>query len=266
MNQCFLCHKRVFKGRFSMRTLKIFIFSILLALASGEVSRAQETILTLGTLNWEPYVGEKLENDGFISEIVRESFRRAGIQIKIRYMPWARVIKELEKGSIDAAYPAYFSKERSKKFGVSKPFASSRLGFYKKKNIEVPYKKLEDLKSYRIGVVRGYLNSKEFDDAKYLKKDAVNSDLANLRKLLKGRLDLVVIDESTSKFLIKTNFPAKLNELEFLEPPLEEKPLYLLFSKKHSNFQKLLAGFNHGLNIIVKDGTRNKIIKYHKLD
>ncbi|MER8149753.1 hypothetical protein ABS241_20405, partial [Acinetobacter baumannii] len=59
------------------------------------------------------------------------------------------------------------------------------------------WQQLEDLAPYRIGVVEGYVNTREFDTLmvnKRLNTFAVDEDLLNLRKLQRNRLDLAVID------------------------------------------------------------------------
>ena len=154
---------------------------------------------------------------------------------------------------------------RASLFALSESFAKSRLGFYKKKKTQIFFKKLSDLSPYRIGVVRGYVNTKEFDQAKFLIKDFAKSDKANLKKLLKGRLDLIIVDHVTAQFILNSSFPNEKEFLEFLEPPLEEKGLHLALSRKNLNFEEILKGFAEGLKSIVKDGTKDKIINKHNL-
>lgn len=61
--------------------------------------------------------------------------------------------------------PEYYSEDLKKDFILSAPFPEA-LGLFKKdKNIQ--FKKIDDLKPYSIGVVRGYVNTAEFDAAAY---------------------------------------------------------------------------------------------------
>jgi len=218
---------------------------------------------SLATLHWEPYVGRDLKNYGFTSEIVTEAFRRVGYEVTVTFMPWARVIQEVKRKKYDAAYPAYYSDERARVFALSRPFAQGPLVFYKRKAAKISFKTLQDLKPYRIGVVRGYVNSPAFDAADYLKKEFTNSDESNLRKLLKGRIDLVVIDKYTAEHLIKRAIPEGLNQLESLEPYLQVKQLYLAVSRRVSGYQQMLEAFNYGLRQITEDGSIKKIMKKH---
>ena len=110
-------------------------------------------------------------------------------------------------------------------------------------------------------MVRGYANSPEFDAADFLKKDVANSDLVNLKKLLTKRVDLIVIDELLAKYLSNKSLKEGMEQLEFMEPPLEVKPVYLLVSKKINGGEEIVKEFNAGLQAISEDGTLNKIIR-----
>ncbi len=222
---------------------------------------SEEHIVKLATLDWPPYVGKDLPKYGFTTAIVSEAFKRAGYEVKIDFMPWARVLQEAEAGQYDAAYPEYYSEERVKTFFLSESFAVGPLGFYKRKADNIIYTKLEDLKPYRIGVVLGYTNTPEFDAADYLQKDAVNSDEQNLRKLLLGRVDLIVIDKFVGQYIIKTSIPEAADALEFINPPLLEQPLYVIFSRQAAGSEQKLQAFNAALKTMREDGTLERILK-----
>ena len=88
---------------------------------------------------------------------------------------------------------------------------------------KISFSSLKDLIPYKIGVVRGYVNTKEFDAADYLNKDEANDDLTNFRKLLKNRVDLVIADKFVGKYVMETNLADDVDKIEFIEPPLENK-------------------------------------------
>ena len=238
----------------------------LLILCLGTTGFAANKTLSLATLEWKPYVGKKLMNYGFTSEIVTKAFKRVDYSVTVDFMPWARVLHEVLKGKYDAAFPAYYSDKRAKTYALSNSFAEGPLVFCKKKDVNISYKSLQDLKPYRIGVVRGYVNTPEFDAADYLKKDLANSDEINLRKLVKGRIDLVVIDKFTAHHILRTTIPESVDTIEFVKPWLQAKPLYLAVSRKIKGHQQIVKDFNHGLKQIAEDGTIRKIMKKHGFD
>lgn len=224
---------------------------------------ADAPTVTLATLNWEPYVNEEVVDGGFTTEIVRQAFERAGYQVDITYMPWIRVLSEVENGAFDAMYPAYYSESRSRVYALSTPIASGPLVLCKLADRPLRYRSLEDLKPFRIGVVRGYVNTADFDNAHYLDKRIVNSDKQNLLKVLTGRIDLAVVDMYTAQQIIDTAIPQAKGKLDFMKPPLEVKPLYVGFSKNRDGYRQRLEAFNQALREMINEGLVQKIYNEH---
>lgn len=230
-----------------------------LVLISWALPVGGEEHLSLVTLNWAPYVGEDLPHQGFTTEIVTRVFKRAGYRVHINFMPWARVLRLVARGDADAMYPAYHSTERARVYALSDPFARSYLVLYKRVEDDITYTSLRDLEGYRIGVVRGYVNAPAFDKAQYLQKEPTDSDESNLRKLLKGRIDLAVIDRYTARHLIDTRLPHAADRLLPLDPPLQIKPLYLGVSKQIPAYRTIVADFNRALSEISAAGVLEDI-------
>ncbi|MCA9974649.1 MAG: ABC transporter substrate-binding protein, partial [Anaerolineales bacterium] len=111
------------------------------------------------------------------------------------------------------------------------------------------------------------LNLREdpFKAADYLQKEAAERDEQNLRKLMLNRLDLVVVDQFVAESVI-AQIPEAEDSLEFLSPPLDVKPLYLILSRNTENSAQKLADFNEGLRQIIADGTVAKIMEKHGLN
>ncbi|MGE5583823.1 MAG: substrate-binding periplasmic protein [Bacillota bacterium] len=217
--------------------------------------------VSLATLDWPPYIGEKLANNGYVAEIVRKAYEKVGYRININFMPWNRALLDSQNGKYDGLFPEYFSEERKIDFVYSDPYPGGPLGFYKRKDQKISYKTLADLKPYTIGIVTEYVNTAEFDAASYLRKEGTFSDSSNLQKLYNRRVQLIVIDKLVADYIIKTEFPQYAAELEFMEPPLETKPLYIAFSKKAKDYRQKLNDFNAGLKQITKDGTLKAILE-----
>lgn len=217
--------------------------------------RADPPRVQLATLDWKPYVSEELPNGGLTTEVVREAFRRAGFRVEIHVMPWIRVLAEVEKGSFDAMYPAYHSKTRARVYALSDPIATGPLVLCKRSDRSIRYRSFEDLKPFRIGVVRGYVNTPEFDAADDLQKEIVNSDKQNLLKVLTGRIDLAVIDKYTARHIIETTIPRAKGKLDFLEPPLEVKTLHVGFCRERRGCFERLKAFNRALDEMKRDGS-----------
>lgn len=219
--------------------------------------------IVLGSLDWEPYIGQKLQGQGWVAEVVRAAFKRSGVDIDIAFKPWARVVYEAKNGTSDGYFPEYYSDELKKNFVLSDPFPGGPLGFFKRKGDPITFTDLKSLTPYKIGVVRGYVNTADFDSATFLKKDEAKDDLTNIKKLLAKRIDLMVADQYVGLYLLEQNMPDKMGQIEFISPPLEEKDLYVCISKKTNDYQTKIEKFNAGLKQIQADGTFNAIMKKH---
>lgn len=229
----------------------------------------------LATLEWEPYISPKAGDNGYVAEVVREAFKRANYSVEITFLPWARAVAETEYGDFDGVFPEYLSESRAEKYVFSDPFPGGPVGLYKRMDNtavysvspqEDPTRALFDLQAYRFGVVRGYINTAEFDQASILKKDVVTSDTTNLMMLYNGRVDFIFIDKLTAEYIIHSQFPHYREELEFMLPAFASKSLHIAFSKQAVELERKVNAFNSGLQQITKDGTLAEIIRTHGLE
>ena len=231
-----------------------------------------EKIVTLATLDWAPYIGQDLPDKGYVYEIVVAAFEKSGYKTEISFFPWARAVNTVELGETDVLFPEYYDDTRKKTCVYSDPFPGGPVGLFKQKSMNEQWsadpqteqtKALQSLKNYKFGVVRGYINTEEFDKATFLIKEEVASDEMNLKKLFGKRIDFIFIDKLVANHLIKTKYPQYSGKLEFMEPAMEEKQLYLAFSKKAAGYKVKLKAFNNGLKEITANGTLKKIMEKH---
>jgi polar amino acid transport system substrate-binding protein len=227
-----------------------------------DISAASKQIILAAT-EYSPYYGERLPNQGVITEIIREAFKQAGYDVKIKFLPWKRALEMTRQGDFNALYTAWYRKEREQWFGFSDPLPiANEIGFYKRKNLKISYRTIEDLRPYKIGIVRGYSNPAEFDKAK-LDTEEVTEDRLNIQKLAVGRIDLALIDKIIGQHIIDTELPESAQKLEWLNPPLKIDNQYLMFSKKFDDYQEEIADFNRGLRQIIEAGIVKAIITKH---
>lgn len=234
---------------------------ILLALSSLGLADP----ITLTSCDWEPYTGANMPNYGFTAEIINSAMKSVGHEVSFVFYPWKRAMHETKKGRAHGLFSAYYSKDRAAAFALSEPYAYSELMLCAKKGRNIIFRSIEDLRPYRIGVVAGYANTPEFDDAQYLLKDEAPSDLLNVKKLLENRVDLIVVDRYVAVYHVK-NSPAiqyTVNDLSFISPPLKKQPIYIMFSKAVPEYQRYVAEFNKGLENIRADGTYEEILLKH---
>ena len=249
-------------SRFIQR-LSVFILSwVLFGFMPSSIAAAPKKV-TLAATEYPPYYGELLPNQGVITEIVREAFKHAGYEVKVKFLPWKRALEMTRQGEFNALFTAWYREKREQWFGFSDPLPiANEIGFYKRKDRNISYRTLEDLRPYKIGIVRGYSNPLEFEQAK-LDTEEVTEDRLNIQKLAVGRIDLALIDKIIGQHIIDTELPESAQKLEWLDPPLKIDNQYLIFSKKFGDYREKIADFNRGLRQIIEAGIVKAIISKH---
>lgn len=221
---------------------------------------AKETI-TLATLEWPPYTGSTLEGKGYASILVKEVFKRSNIEVNIEFYQWSRTIGLAKSGKVDGYFPEYFSKEVQSFALLSDPFPGGALGFFKLRNRDIRFTSLQDLRHYTIGTVKGYTNTKELDQSDDLVKEPVKDDLTNLRKLIAGRIDLMVGDELVGNHLIQSYTPEMRDKIEFINTTLDDSmDLFVCFPINRPRSAFYLRQFNKGLQEMKKDGSLYELL------
>ena len=249
-----------------MKTVtRIFLIgSIITVVLTGGV-HAQRTIL-LSSINWEPYTGEHLPNHGFFSEIVATAFSRVGYEVEYQYRSWARALKEAKEGDVNGVMDAYWKPEREAYLSYPDVVCRVQEVFIALSNHPISYSgSLADLKGYTIGVLHASAQAEELK-ASGVMIEAIDHQVQNIKKLLKGRIDAMLIPR-----LIFFYHAARLDDqfdaskVKVLKPPYKTYDMYVAFSKKHPEFRQLTTEFNRGLRLIKADGTYSQILDRHQI-
>lgn len=145
------------------RTLSVFLF--LFAAANLFSQNAGETLI-LGTVeNLPPYsYYEEGKLTGLDIEVVKILFHHIGRDIKIRPLPWARVLAELKSGDIDGAFSFYYSPGRESYAVYMGPVHFDNLGIMVRKGSEFSYQDITDLYGKSVVKGRGVFISRDFDN------------------------------------------------------------------------------------------------------
>ncbi len=224
---------------------------------SSALVMAQEKVVRVATLDWPPYTGKDLPKGGATTDVVRAAFKKVGYQVEVEYRPWKRAIDMAAKGADDviAYFPGYHCQHRSGFVG-SEPLGNGPLGLAEHADAPITWKTLDDLadQQLKIGTVLGYANTDAFDakvGTGYILAVPSNDDLTNLKKLIKRRIDAVVIDKLVLEYLKATDasLTGGADKLRFDETPLEDKTLYLCFRDDETG-RPLRHIFNAGLEQI----------------
>lgn len=191
--------------RFALATL------ICLALSTG--AQAETKTLRIATGEYEPFTGENLPDHGVVNARVKQIADAAGFAVEFHYMPWKRTLKSTQAGKYDAtSYWTYLS-DRNADFIHVGPVQRDELIILVRNDSSLrDWTALEDFTGLKIGMVPGYSYTQEFLDLGAngtLTLSEAPSDEVNLRKLLAGRIDAFLIDQTTGWDLISRLFSAE---------------------------------------------------------
>jgi polar amino acid transport system substrate-binding protein len=221
-------------------------------------ARAAEPVQLVST-EYPPYMGAALPNGGITVDIVTRAFRRAGYEPTVTFRPWARALEEAKDGQYDGVVFVWRSPDRAKWLAFSDALPTNQIGLYKLKSEAIPFHTLADLRPYLIGVGRGYANPAAFEAAGLNTENGLD-DGENLRKLAAHRLDMVLIDRGVAAYLLGTSLARFADELEWIDPPIEEQVQYLGMPFNRPGSAAKLEAFNRALAMLHADGTIGNLL------
>ncbi|MFY8119693.1 MAG: substrate-binding periplasmic protein [Roseateles sp.] len=161
-------------------------------LAQGGGLRLQGFTENLPPLNYE----EGGQARGFSVELARLICAEAGLSLDVQVMPWVRAMQSAAQQPASLLFSLTRTPERESQFQWVGPISPRRVMVYRlSRRQDLQPASLKELKNLRIGVVRDSAAARLLQ-AEGLGEDQLElglDDATNLRKLLVGRMDLIVL-------------------------------------------------------------------------
>jgi polar amino acid transport system substrate-binding protein len=161
------------------------------------------------SVGWEPYApytyaDDKGEVTGADIEMIETIAQEIGCSVELVELPWARILKEVENGTLDASTSTSWTQDRSAWAWFSEPYRETEIAIYVRRGearrfelaslADVPEQRL------RLGVIVDYFYGKELaelagdpDYAAWL--DGAPDYATNIRKLINGRIDGFLVED-----------------------------------------------------------------------
>ena len=233
------------------------LFLIILFLFSSVPVSFAETIILGAENDWVPYANQ--DGTGMSNDIVLAAYKAVGIDVKFQVGPYNRLLKMVRNGGILGAFnvPKERSNEKEYIFGKT-PLFTALSAYYHNSEKPLSVTRKEDLiNGEKVGVVFDYGYGDFFSNNNRITKIEVRSDLLNLRKLAKGRLDATILYDKTAQKLIKEN---RLNGKIVKAFDSETADIYVAFSKTFPKARHYADKLDEGIAIIKVNNTYKKII------
>lgn len=196
---------------------------------------------------------------GMDIEILQLAAKKAGIDIDIRFVPWARAEEMVKAGTADAIFSLFDTPEREKFLSFpSVNLGSEKNVIFANKSYQGSPAALSDLKGMTIGTCVGYSYGPVFDADTSVIKDESNDTETLFRKLDGGRYQFVVANQVVGLYTIAK---LGLKNIRTLDIDLGVAPLFIGFSRSSPKGQEFLAKLQAAMIALQKSGDLDAIRK-----
>lgn len=197
---------------------------------------------------------------GIDIEILKEIYSRKGYKIVFEITPWNTAMRMVKEGVVDLIPNIAKTPERSAFMSFSQSYRNQEtFNFYGLKGKKM-IRTLDDLKGMRVGVLEGYSYFGAFDQLKTIQRDESVSELVMIEKLMKGQIDVFIIDQYTGHYLIKEKKMngALVEKQSYVESHATKDVTNMGYSRAYEA-STLIQIFEAGYRELVQDGTLEKI-------
>lgn len=235
-------------------------------LMNKDKPRDDSTII-VATSPYEPYFiynENTKEISGMDYDLIQEIFKESNYKVEFKIVPWDTSIKMVKAGLSDILPAISYDKTRENYLKFSDSYRyESPYGFYTSKDHSTKVNQLSDLEGKRIGVISGYTYFAELYQLN-IKIEESNKEDILFKKLLKGQLDIVVLEMESGDYQVKKlemeNLIRKESYVFILKNPVKT---YLGFGtvKSHALICDI---FNKKIKIMQENGRLQKIADKYK--
>jgi polar amino acid transport system substrate-binding protein len=217
-------------------------------------------------VGWEPYApytfaDKRGEVTGADIELIRTLAGEVGCALEFAELPWARILREIELGTLDVSTSTSWTVERTAWAWFSEPYRETEMAIYVRRD-EVERFELKSLadiapQRFRLGVITDYYYGDEYrslaEDPRYAPWiDGATDYATSIRKLTSGRIDGYLVEDVQV-------MEAELARLGLTDSvaryplPIKGEQLRFMFSRKTVD-QEIVAAINAALERMRADG------------
>ncbi|WP_283710862.1 substrate-binding periplasmic protein [Pseudoalteromonas prydzensis] len=232
---------------------------LILLLSTFTVWAETEQITIAAEDSWPPYANA--DGIGLANEIITAAFATQNIEVEFHVYPYARVLHYLDTAAYVAGFNVPIDAVTKQKYLLGDtPLYEAFSAYYQNTEQPLEIVNREQFNGQSVGVVRGYGYGQHHLDL--IAKNAItiadaNTDSANVKRLMMGRLDSALIFIKVANLLQRQQVLPKEVQLAFIN---EGTDIYLAFSRNHPDAMRLQKKFELGLQEIISTGERDSIL------
>lgn len=229
-------------------------------------SQTQAVEVMLDANESPPFWSIELPYDGMCGEIVHAISSEVGLNSYIRFFPLTRLIED--DSNNDLGNPQFYMASQDFEAVIPVAIYNTAVFYHKPKHDKKPsFRNLEDLKGYKIGVLKGTLaNFSKFEKAGISFEESYTQK-SLFKKLKRGRVDLVVEIELLGRNMIKKLYPEEAEDFAAEAIPGSAAPIAILLDDDYPDATVIGDQYRLGLSRIIDNGRYQKILdKYYEAD
>lgn len=225
------------------------------------VFAAAQTLNLLVEDDWYPYAAMRYgKAEGMAVDIVQEAYRAVGVSVSFQSMPYARCMRLTEIGRYAGCFNSLKDATTEPVFLFGQqPLFTATIGIYAYAD-NPQAMAVRSLAGKRVGLTNGYTYGSEVEQDRKMIKEYAGSDLANLRKLGRKRLDYALVYTRVADYLV-AHYPQDLERRVVRVGTVIETPLYLSFSRVSPRAEAAMRQLDRGMMVLQQNGKYQQILK-----
>ena len=228
--------------------------------AAESADTAQATELSLASDVWPPFT-DIFKQTRFAIDIVHSALGRAGIKADTEILDEWTVPSDLKAGKYDGSGAIWKTADREDFLVYSEPYLENRIMLVGQKGSDVSAEDLSALSGKTLLLVKGYAYGEILDQATGVNIIYGSNDIENIKSLLDGDADYILVDELLVHHLAKEMNTTVEEHIAVSSKPLTVQPLYFAVRKEVPGAEAIIDSFNKQIRVMQADGTYNRILR-----
>lgn len=239
--------------------MKASLVALLLCASAGSALAAEP--ITIGAEDdWYPYSGTvDSKAKGMAVDIVREAFKKAGVDVVFQSMPYARCMEDAKAGKIFGCFDAARNSALEAQYlWHAKPLFIARINIYAKADSTDSGLTSKSMEGKQVAVTQDYEYGEAFDSNSKINRVVSKHDIQGFRLVMSGKAQYAVAYEKVANHLFQQHKGELAGKFKAVGSTADVG-LFIAVGKTYPNAAKLVASFNEGFEGITKDGKYKSI-------